>query len=114
MKKFGSSPLTSLKLSITFEIHLRVNVHSLCIDRGGIVHTAGCGRAILSLKDAYLAYISCQTEQNISLKVISPDQGAIYKTAVTRVIINMDTISDLNKTSMPKSRASENPLPTQQ
>lgn len=114
MKKFGSSPLTSLKLSRTFEIYLRVNVHSLCIDRGGIVHTAGCGRAILSLKDAYLPYISCQTEQNISLKVISPDQGAIHKTVVTRVIIDMDTISDLNKTSMPKSRASENPLPTQQ
>lgn len=28
MKKFGSSPLTSLKLSITFEIYLS-NVHSL-------------------------------------------------------------------------------------
>lgn len=78
------------------------------------MHTAGCGRAILSLKDAYLPYISCQTEQNISLKVISPDQGVIHKTVVTRVIIDMDTISDLNKTSMPKSRASENPLPTQQ
>lgn len=112
MKKFGSSPLTSLKLSITFEIYLS-NVHSLWIDRGGIVHTAGCDRAILSFTDTYLAYISRQTGQNVSLKVISPDQGAIYKTVVTRAIINMDTISDLNETSMPKSGASKHPLPTQ-